>query len=113
VPVHNGIVKSIAVGTWYFCWTQCSQYIRYEDTVLLSESLDEDAVQILVDVALSNNFPEQCNEWHVAMMGTRKRFHQDLSERQDKVFRDLRCQEASLKRALRDEIVGDVMKLFP
>ena len=47
------------------------------------------------------------------MMDTRQRFRQELTERQDKVFRDLERQEASLNRVLRDEVVGDVMKLFP
>lgn len=47
------------------------------------------------------------------MMDTRQRFRQELTEKQHKVFRDLERQEASLNRALRDEVVGDVMKHFP
>jgi hypothetical protein len=101
------------VGTWSLCWAQCSSYVRNEDNLLLSEDLDEDAVQILVDVALSDIFPEQCNDWNVAMMDTRQRFRQELTEKLDKVFRDLERQEASLNGVLRDEVVGDVMKLFP
>lgn len=64
-------------------------------------------------MALSDIFPEQCNDWNVAMMDTRQRFRQELTEKQHKVFRDLERQEASLNRALRDEVVGDVMKHFP
>ena len=93
--------------------TQYSRFIRNKDTLLLSESLDEETVQILVDAALVNIFPEQCIEWQVAVTDTRERFRQELSERRDKVSRDLHRQGASLKCALRDEIVGDVMKLFP
>ena len=46
---------------------------RNEDILLLSEELDEDAVQILIRFGLSNIFPEQCNEWDVAMKDTRQR----------------------------------------
>lgn len=72
-----------------------------------------DAVQILVNVALSRIFPGQCNTWHAAMKNTRERFQRDLTERQNKACKDLVHQEASLQRALRDVVVEDVIKRFP
>lgn len=92
---------------------QRSSYFRNEENLLLSEELDEDAVQILVDAGLPDIFPDQCNDWNVAVTDTRQRFRQELTEKQDKVFRELERKEASLSRALRDEVVGDVLKLFP
>ena len=76
-------------------------------------SLDKDAVQILVNVALSRIFPVQCNSWHAAMKTTRERFQKDLTEKQNKACEDLVHQEASLRRALRDAVVEDVIKRFP
>jgi hypothetical protein len=60
-----------------------------------------------------NMYPDQYNEWHAAVTDSREKFRQELSVRQDKVFRDLDRQEVPLTRALRDEVVGDVMGLFP
>ena len=37
----------------------------------------------------------------------------DLTEKQNKVCEDLARQEASLRRALRDAVVEDVMKRYP
>jgi hypothetical protein len=101
------------VGTRYFYWTRCSSYFRDENTLVISESLDEDAVNILVDVALSGIFPEQCNALHVAAKDTREKYGQELIERQNKACDDLHSQGASLRRSLRDAVVEDVMKLFP
>jgi hypothetical protein len=64
-------------------------------------------------VALSGIFPEQCNEWRVAVRTTREKFRQGLVDEQNKACDDLRRQEASLQRTLRDAVVEDVMKLFP
>ena len=68
---------------------------------------------MLVDVALSDILPEQCNTLHTAMKSTRERFEKDLTERKNRACEDLARQEASLRRALRDAVVEDVMKRFP
>jgi hypothetical protein len=64
-------------------------------------------------MALSGIFPEQCNEWRVAVRTTREKFRQGLVDEQNKACDDLRRQEASLQRSLRVAVVEDVMKLFP
>ena len=68
---------------------------------------------MLVDVVLSDILPEQCNTWDAAMENIRERFEKDLTERQNKACDDLLSQEASLRCALRDAVVEDVMKRFP
>ena len=47
------------------------------------------------------------------MTDTRKLFREELMMRQDKVRQELNSQEASLRHALRDAVVDDVMRLFP
>ncbi|KAH9991344.1 hypothetical protein BJV77DRAFT_1068323 [Russula vinacea] len=84
-----------------------------ENTLVLSETLGEDAVRILVDVALSGVFPEQCNALHVAEKNTHEWFHRRLKERQNKACDNLLCERASLQRGLRDAVVEDVIRLFP
>lgn len=64
-------------------------------------------------MAISTNFPKQCNEWRVATADTDKFFREEMIKRQDKVCQELNGQELSLRRTLRDAVVDDVMKLFP
>jgi len=66
-----------------------------------------------VDDGLSNIFPGQCNDWRAATKNIRERFQRDLAERQNKAREGLVRQEASLRRALRDAVVEDVVKRFP
>jgi hypothetical protein len=68
---------------------------------------------MLVDVALSDTFPELCNTLRAAVENTCKRFYQELIKRQAKAYEELCRQEPSLQRALLDAVVEDVMKLFP
>jgi len=68
---------------------------------------------MLVDVALSDIFPELCKMLGVVAENTRERFHQELIKRQNEAYEDLCCQGPSLQRALRDAVVEDVIKLFP
>ena len=70
-------------------------------------------MNILVEVALLTIFPKQCNEWRITTMDARRSFREEMTKRQDKVCQELSNQELSLRRALRDEVVDDVTKLFP
>ncbi|KAI9511011.1 hypothetical protein F5148DRAFT_1274479 [Russula earlei] len=93
--------------TWYSC------YLRNENALVLSDSLDENAVRILVDVALSPIFPKQCEGWRAVTRDTREQFRQELIGKQETACKKLRFQEASLVSALRDAVVDDVIKIFP
>ena len=68
---------------------------------------------MLVDVAISDILPEQCNTWNAAMKNIRERFEKDLTGRENRACEDLARQKASLLPALRDAVVEDVMKRFP
>jgi len=46
-------------------------------------------------------------------MDARRSFRDEMTTRQNKVCQELNGQEPSLRRALRDAVVGDVTKLFP
>jgi hypothetical protein len=47
------------------------------------------------------------------MRDTRNFFREELKERQEKLRQQLNGQEDPLRRALRDAVVNDVIKLFP
>lgn len=64
-------------------------------------------------MGLSDIFSKQCKELKVATMNAHESFGQELAKRQDQVQTEVNNQEVSLRLALRDEVVGDVMKVFP
>lgn len=81
--------------------------------LVLSETLDEKAVQILVSVAIAERFPEQCDKWRTRSHGARSVFMQELTERKETIRNEVIRGEDSLRRVLREAVVEDVMKLFP
>jgi len=86
---------------------------RNENAVVLSETLDEKAIEILVDLAFSRIFPEQCATWKTAKKGVCEKFKKEAAERSEAACQDLLSREGSLRRALRESVVDDVMKLYP
>ncbi|KAI9511015.1 hypothetical protein F5148DRAFT_1281300 [Russula earlei] len=83
-----------------------------ENALVLSDSLDENAVRILVDVALSSLFPKQCEEWRAVTRDTREQFRQELIGKQEIACKRLRCKEASLESAQHTK-VGDFLRSIP
>lgn len=81
--------------------------------LVLSETLDEKAVQILVGVAIAERFPEQCDKWRTRSQGARTMFMQELTARKETIRKEVIRGEDSLIRVLREAVVEDVMKLFP
>ncbi|KAI9460706.1 hypothetical protein F5148DRAFT_1276740 [Russula earlei] len=84
-----------------------------ENALVLSESLDANAIRILVDVALSSIFPKQCEKWRDAMKDACEQSRHELNDRQETACKELRFQEDSFGRVLRDAVVDDVIKIFP
>ncbi|KAI0250874.1 hypothetical protein BJV78DRAFT_526274 [Lactifluus subvellereus] len=84
-----------------------------ENALVLSEALDENAVQIVVDVAIANTFSDQCCKWHGTKNDIHERFRMEMTKRQEQVSQDLAREENSLRRTLREAIVGKVISLFP
>jgi hypothetical protein len=85
---------------------------RDQHAVILSEALDEKAINILVDLAFQRIFPEQCDMWRIIKEDIREKFKKEVTVRTEAVHQDLVYEENSL-RALREWVVDDVMKLFP
>ena len=86
---------------------------RNENAVVLSEALDETGIDIVIDLAFSKIFPEQCNMWRVTKKGVHERFKNEVAERSEAACQDLLRGEDSLRRALRESVVDHVTKLFP
>jgi hypothetical protein len=81
--------------------------------LVLSESLDENAVQILIDAAIADLFPEQCDKWRATNRDIRARYMQESTKVKDTVRERIVRGEDSMRRVLREIVAEDVMKLFP
>ena len=81
--------------------------------MFLSEALDENAMQTLLDLFIADKFPKQCNEWHAAKKNISDFYSQERAKREHNVFEELASKEHEMWQVLRDAIVKDVMVLFP
>jgi hypothetical protein len=81
--------------------------------LVLSETLDEKAVQILVGIAISERFPKQCDKWRTKRRGARSIFIQELSAKKETIRKEVLRGEDSLRGLIREAVVKDVMMLFP
>jgi F0F1-type ATP synthase membrane subunit b/b' len=70
-------------------------------------------VQTLVNVALWDLFPEQCKELRAIKQDIRDIFSREQTRRISAVAQDIDNTEVPLRRALREEVVDYVIKLFP
>ena len=86
---------------------------RKNNALVLSDGLDEETVQALINVALLDIFPEQCKEWRAVKQDIRDVFMREQTKRKSAVFQDIVNTEGSLRRALREEVVDHVTNLFP
>ena len=83
------------------------------NALVLSETLNAKAVEILVSVAIAERFPEQCSKWRTRTHGARSTFTQELEERKETIRMEVIRREDSLRGLLREVVVDDVMKVFP
>ncbi len=111
--MQQTIPEAAVVGTPYTYGTQCSYPLSKEHSLVLSEYLEDEAVRILVDEVISDTFSKQCDKWRSVTTDTRKSFQEEMRKRQRTACQDLSSQETSLRRALLDAVVDDVIKLFP
>ena len=87
---------------------------RKKNALVLSENLDEKAVQILASVAIKKRFPEQYYKWRTKSHGARSMFVQELSKKETIRKEIIRGEDSdSLRGLLREAVVEDVKKLFP
>ncbi|KAH8979281.1 hypothetical protein EDB92DRAFT_1980226 [Lactarius akahatsu] len=89
-----------------------SQLLK-DNALVLSEDLDENAVQNLVDIALRDLFPRQCEEWNGIKQHIREMFMQELREKKSAIDRDIADTENNLRYALREEVIDHVIGSFP
>jgi hypothetical protein len=86
---------------------------RKNNTLVLSEELEEDAMEILVRIAVGGLFPESCLKWDTAKKEICARCKQELAKKEDTVRQEIARGESSLRRALHEAVTKDVMMLFP
>ena len=87
--------------------------VRNENAVVLSENLDEKAIDILIELTFWKLFPSKCDMWRASKKDTRERFKEEATVRTEAAQKDLRDKEESMRHALRESVVDHVMKLFP
>ncbi|KAI0250892.1 hypothetical protein BJV78DRAFT_1361975 [Lactifluus subvellereus] len=110
---HNSRKKRSQVYSAFTFTRLALKQLLADNALALSDCLDEDAVQILVTVAIAEDFPEQCDKWHVINEKIRIQFKQELEKREDEARRELAGQLDSLRYVLRGSVVGEVTRLFP
>jgi hypothetical protein len=93
--------------------TLCSRSYRKNNALVLSEDLDENSVQTLVDVALGDLLPEQCNEWISISHNIHEVFMRERREKKSAVVRDVADTKDSLQHVLGEEIINHVINIFP
>lgn len=81
--------------------------------MVLSETLDENAMQTLLDLFIADKFPKQCDEWHASKKNISDFYAQERTRREHNVFEELANKVHEMRRVLRDAVVEDVMTLFP
>jgi hypothetical protein len=86
---------------------------RKDNAVFLSEALDENAMQTLLELFIADKFPKQCDEWHAAKKNISDFYSRERTKREHNVFEELASKEHEMRQVLRDAIVEDVMVLFP
>jgi hypothetical protein len=86
---------------------------RKDNTMVLSEKLDENAVQTLLDLSIANKFPKQCDEWHSAKKNISDFYFREWTKKEQTAFEELATKEHEMRRVLYDALVGEVMALFP
>jgi hypothetical protein len=113
--VYFGGLKAVTVGKQEASSKDVHTHAlhRLNSALVLSETLDEKAVQILVGIAIAERFPEQCDKWRSRSHGARTMFTQELTGKKETIRKDVIRGEDSLRGLLREAVVDDVMKLFP
>ena len=81
--------------------------------MVLSENLDENAIQILLDLRLAHAFPELCNEWQSAKEEISDMFSREWIKKERASLEKLASEKNTLRCVLRGSIIQDVMELFP
>jgi hypothetical protein len=86
---------------------------RKGSTVVLSETLDENAMQTLLALSIANRFSKQCDEWHAEKKGIFDFHAQERTKREQNISEELASKEHEMRQMFYEVVVEDVMALFP
>jgi hypothetical protein len=86
---------------------------RKDNTVVLSETLDENAMQALLELSIANRFRKQCDEWQAKKKSISDFHARERTKREHNVFEELASKEHEMRQVFYGAIVEDVMALFP
>lgn len=81
--------------------------------MVLSEALDEKAIDILIQLAFWKIFPGECRAWSATKKDIFEQSKNAIAEKSEAVCQELLDNENSLRRAVRESVVDHVVKLFP
>ena len=84
-----------------------------ENSVVLSEALDEKAIDILIELAFWKLFPHQCGKWRATKKYLSEESQKAIDMESDAVHQEILENKNLLSRALRESVVDHVMSLFP
>lgn len=88
-------------------------FYRKNNSLVLSEELEENAAEIIAGVAVESLFPESCIRWRDLKKEICARSKQELAKKESTVRQEIARGEGPLRRALHEAVTKDVMKLFP
>ncbi|KAI0302897.1 hypothetical protein B0F90DRAFT_1935607 [Multifurca ochricompacta] len=89
------------------------KHLVKNNCLVLSETLDENTMQTLVDIAISELYPKPCSEWHAVKQDIYDILSRESMKRQNTTLEDIANNETTLKRVLREALVEEVANLFP
>jgi hypothetical protein len=86
---------------------------RKDNTTVLSETLDENAMQTLLELSIANRFSKQCDEWHAAKKDISDLGRREWTKKLQTASEELATKEHEMRRILYDAVVREVIALFP
>jgi hypothetical protein len=85
-----------------------------DDVVLrLSESLDDKALKTLMRLGLSTRFPGVYEAWESQGVEIQEHFRRALTERKDEIHASLEKNSGEIQAAVREVVIGEILKAFP
>lgn len=86
---------------------------RKDNAVVLSETLDENAMQTLLDLSIGIRSTKQCDEWRASKKNISDFYSSEWTNKQQTAVEEFATKEHEMRRVLYDDVVGEVMALFP
>ncbi|KAI6141825.1 hypothetical protein BKA82DRAFT_829435, partial [Pisolithus tinctorius] len=91
---------------------QLKSYLT-SDSLAISESLDDQGLEILVHVGLGKHFPQECANWKHQSAAIQERYKEILDNRIRNAGDELAKAAESATNAIRNAVIDDVVALYP